>query len=211
MTTQEIDRFTQIFTERECWRWQYHGVEIAKHPCDLMVYQAIIWEHRPNIIIECGSFQGGSGLFLAEQLADAVGGGAVVSIDITRPSKPPYHPRLEFVQSSSIDPAVRDRVEACIAARLPPVAPRVMVILDSDHTQAHVAAELQLWAPLVTAGQYLIVEDTCINGHPVLPGWGPGPYEALAAWRPEHPEFVVDRARERFLSTFNPGGYLLRV
>jgi cephalosporin hydroxylase len=74
-----------------------------------------------------------------------------------------------------------------------------------------VEAELSAYAPLVTPACYLIVEDTNINGNPVLPDFGPGPKEALDAWLPAHPEFQVDAAQEKFFMTFNPGGYLLRT
>ena len=84
-------------------------------------------------------------------------------------------------------------------------------ILDSDHTEAHVSRELELLAPYVTPGSYLIVEDTNINGHPTYPTFGPGPYEAVSTFLRAHPEFVVDTAREKFLMTFNPGGFLRRV
>ena len=76
-----------------------------------------------------------------------------------------------------------------------------MVILDSDHSQAHVSAELSAYAPLVTPGCYLIVEDTCVNGHPLYPDHGPGPMEALDAFLPQHPEFEPDPAREKFMLT----------
>ena len=86
-----------------------------------------------------------------------------------------------------------------------------MVILDSDHSEAHVTRELEILSPYVTAGSYLIVEDTNINGHPTYPSFGPGPFEALERFLPAHPEFVVDSSREKFLMTFNPGGFLRRL
>lgn len=87
-----------------------------------------------------------------------------------------------------------------------------MVILDSDHRQDHVAKELELYASLVTPDQYLIVEDTNINGHPVFARHGPGPMEAIQAFMasPHGQEFQVDRTREKFLLTANPSGYLRR-
>ena len=85
-----------------------------------------------------------------------------------------------------------------------------MVVLDSDHSAAHVKAELDLYSPLVTSGCYLIVEDTNVNGHPVYPLHGPGPMEALDQFLPAHPEFEVDASREKYMLTFNPRGYLRR-
>jgi cephalosporin hydroxylase len=63
----------------------------------------------------------------------------------------------------------------------------------------------------VSPGSYLVVEDTNINGHPVLPGWGPGPLEAVQKFLTETDEFAVDDSREKFLLTFNPHGYIRRV
>jgi len=70
---------------------------------------------------------------------------------------------------------------------------------------------MELYAPLVTSGSYLIVEDTNINGNPVLPESGPGPNEAIEDYLKSHPEFTIDRSMEKFLMTFNPGGYLRKT
>ena len=86
-----------------------------------------------------------------------------------------------------------------------------MVVLDSDHSQAHVARELELYSPLVTPGCYLVVEDTDVNGHPVNFSHGPGPMEALNEFLPAHPEFVADSSREKFMVTFFPRGWLKRL
>jgi BMFP domain-containing protein YqiC len=84
----------------------------------------------------------------------------------------------------------------------------VLVILDSDHRKEHVEQELEIYATLIGPGDYIVVEDTNINGHPVLPKYGPGPHEAVEAFLDRHREFRRDRSREKFLLTFNPGGYL---
>ena len=86
-----------------------------------------------------------------------------------------------------------------------------MAVLDSDHGRDHVAREVAAWADLVSEGCYLIVEDTSVNGHPLLPDFGPGPMEALDAFLAGRTDFVVDRSRERFLLTLTPRGYLRRV
>ena len=83
-----------------------------------------------------------------------------------------------------------------------------MVTLDSDHSRDHVLEELRIYSKLVTPGCYLIVEDSNINGHPVLPDFGPGPMEALEDFLAEDSSFVVDRSREKFLLSFNPRGCL---
>ena len=85
-----------------------------------------------------------------------------------------------------------------------------MVVLDSAHDKPHVLRELDVWAQFVTPGCYLVVEDTNLNGHPV-PGWDDGgPMEALDEWLPQHPEFEVDRSREKFFLTTQPKGFLIR-
>jgi cephalosporin hydroxylase len=180
------------------------GHLIQKAPTDLWACQEIITAVRPDIIIETGSCLGGSALFMA-MLCELLGQGEVISIDITRPATLPAHPRLTFLTGDSASPAMRAAVEA----RLRP-GDRVMVILDADHGRDHVAAELALWADLVTEGSYLIVEDTAVNGHPVLPEHGPGPMEALDAFLAGRDDFVVDTAAERFLLSLSPRGYLRR-
>jgi cephalosporin hydroxylase len=86
----------------------------------------------------------------------------------------------------------------------------VVVILDSDHSAEHVLEELRLWSEVVTPGSYLIAEDTNINGHPVYPGFGPGPAEAVATFLAERSDYSIDASREKLLLTWNPGGYLRR-
>ena len=86
----------------------------------------------------------------------------------------------------------------------------VLVIHDADHHFAQVIEDLNYYGPFVTPGSYLIVEDTNVNGHPVLIDWGAGPWEAVDAYLEQHPEFERDHDREKFLLTYNPGGYLRR-
>src|SRR5262249_10891222 len=151
------------------------GVNTQKCPMDTWIYQEILWEKRPEIIVETGVYLGGSTLFLAST-CDLLGLGEVLAIDVTLQHverSVRTHPRVRLLEGNSVDPEMVAEVHAACANR------RTMVILDSDHTQPHVAAELAAYAPLVTPGQYLIVEDTNINGHPVYESFGPGPYEAV--------------------------------
>ena len=174
-----------------------------KCPLDLWVYQEILWELRPDLVVETGTHQGGSALFLAAVM-DAIGHGQVISID-TVAAERRAHPRVRYLHGSSTDDAT------LAAVRDTPAPATRMVVLDSDHRAAHVARELELYAPLVTMDSYLIVEDTNLNGHPAYPTFGPGPGEAVAAFLRANDAFEIDRSREKFLMTFNPGGYLKRV
>lgn len=190
----------------------WRGVRTLKCPLDLWMYQEIIHRRKPDLIVETGSFRGGSALFLAD-VCVLQGHGRVVSIDVAPVTRVPQleHERLQFVTASSVDPETVETV--CRAARASTGCgrePEVLVILDSLHTTTHVFAEMAAYAPLVRPGGYLIVEDTNINGRPVLPEFGSGPAEAVALFLAKHPQFERDAVCERFLMTLNPGGYLRR-
>jgi cephalosporin hydroxylase len=180
------------------------GVPILKSPLDCWVYQEIIHEQRPDLIIETGTDRGGSALFLAS-MCDLVGKGRVLSIDV-RSSASVRHPRLTLVVGDSTSAAVLDSVRA--ARR---TAERCMVILDSDHHADHVGRELRAYREFVSVGSYMVVEDTNVNGHPVMSEHGPGPFEAVHAFLADDPDFEIDKSREKFLLTFFPDGYLRRL
>lgn len=184
----------------------WFGWRTLKCPLDLWIYQELIVADRPDVIIECGTRYGGSAAYLA-CLFDLLGEGRVISIDIdTDPAlNRPQHPRITYVAGSSIAPEVVEPIKAEVAGK------RVMVILDSDHSEAHVLAELRVWNSVVPIGGWLIVEDTNVNGHPTHPGHGPGPMEAVERFLSEQPAFVADPACERFRMTLNPRGYLRRI
>ena len=88
---------------------------------------------------------------------------------------------------------------------------RVMVILDSDHHKDHVLREMVGFSPLVSVGQYMIVEDGNINGNPVYPDFGPGPAEAIQEFLKSNDHFKIDKYRERLMLTMNPNGYLKKI
>lgn len=181
------------------------GVPALKCPFDLWVYQEIISELRPNLIIESGTYLGGSALFMAS-ICDQLGHGHVFSMDKTMIEGRPEHPRICYWHGSSVDPETLQAVESLVASGDP-----VMVVLDSDHHKDHVLREIQIYSRFVSLGSYLIVEDTNINGHPVWPDFGPGPMEAVDEFMKNTDQFILDRSREKFYLTFNPGGYLKRV
>jgi cephalosporin hydroxylase len=181
-------------------RWM--NIPCFKLPQDLWIYQEIIVKNRPDLIIETGTFLGGSALYMAHVL-DAIGRGRIISID-TQKLPRPEHPRIQYVHGSSTDEAL---ASSLIDAN---IAESRMVILDSDHTHEHVLNEMSLWGEYVTLGQYMIVEDTHLEKDPTNPNFGPGPIKAVEDFLVYHPEFVVEKKIEKFLLSFNTGGYLRR-
>ena len=205
-----VDEFHRLYFDARAfnmtWRNTYFmGHPILKCPLDLWLYQEIVHLLRPAVIVETGTAFGGSALYLAS-ICDLVGTGRVVSVDVTDRPKRPVHSRITYITGSSVDPETVARIRADVGSESP-----VMVLLDSDHGRDHVLAELEAYAPLITRGSYLVVEDTNLNGHPVEPGYGPGPMEATEAFLVGHPEFVHDAAMDKFLLSFNPRGYLKRI
>ncbi len=182
----------------------WFGYKLLKYPCDLWLYQELLVRTRPDMVIETGTLCGGSALFMAMVL-DRIGHGQIIAIDIAAMPGLPEHPRISYVAGSSTDPAIVADVRSAVGCK------RAMVILDSDHHAAHVYDEIIAYSPLVKVGDYLVVEDTNVNGHPAFPEFGPGPMEAVDKFLSENDEFVIDARCERFLLTLNPRGYLRRT
>lgn len=185
-------------------RTRWRGARVLKTPLDLWIYQELIFEMGPDLIIETGTMYGGSAFYLASIL-DLADRGEVLTIDKNERAGRPQHPRITYLTGSSTDEGV-----VAEAARRAEGKGTVMVLLDSSHKAAHVLDELRAYHPLVTPGSYLVVEDTNVNGHPVDPDFGPGPMEALETFLEENGDFEVDRGREKFLLTYNPSGFLRR-
>jgi len=180
------------------------GAQALKNPLDLWVYQEIMAETRPELVVETGTYRGGSAFYLAS-VCDLLGAGEVVSIDV-EPVREDYpeHPRITYLGGrSSTAPEVVATVRERAAGK------RVLVVLDSDHSQAHVEAELEAYAPLVPVGCYVIVEDSNIGR--IRTDLMPGPLQAIEAFLARNDAFEIDREREKFLITFNPSGYLRRA
>jgi len=206
--TDIINRFHHLYYMR--WHngadtnsLNWFGYRTQKCPLDLWIYQELLVRTRPDLVIETGTDLGGSALFMATVM-DIIGHGRVITIDIGLEPGRPEHPRISYITGSSTDPAIVAR------ARKEAGDGRTMVILDSDHSAEHVYNEIIAYKSLVQVGDYLIVEDTNINGHPTYPDFGPGPMEAVDKFLSENDEFAIDARCERFLMTLNPRGYLRR-
>lgn len=207
-----------VDSDRYNWsyQWSWLGVPIIQMPPDVVATQEVIWDTRPQVIIETGVARGGSLIFYASIL-ELIGEGRVIGIDIDIRShnrqsieQHPLSKRIDLVEGSSVDPDLVSRIEDEIVG-----AARVMVILDSNHTHAHVLEELHRYAPLVTKGQFLIVADTVVEDIPAQAHrprpWGPGdnPGTALEAFLQVNDRFVRDPfVNDKLLITSSPGGYL---
>jgi cephalosporin hydroxylase len=190
------------------WKNEIYGIELLQYPQDLVVYQDILHRTRPDAIVETGTYQGGTALYFATLLEFVNPKARIITIDINGtfwrstlerldvPTKDRLLGRITFLEADSLQPETLEKIKKLI-----PAEARVMVLLDSVHTYEFVREELQRYAPLVTVGQYLIVNDT---------QWG-GPLDAVREFVREHPEFEIDRSVERFTVSCAYSGFLKRV
>ncbi|MFA4971569.1 MAG: CmcI family methyltransferase [bacterium] len=182
----------------------YNGVVALKNPFDLWTYREIMYELRPNAVVELGVSRGGATLWLADT-CQSIGKGFVVGVDKSFAmlhETVPRHPRIKLVQGDVIA-RFGDVKKLCSGAET------VLVIEDTAHTYEHTLSVMRTYGDVVTCGSYLIVEDTICH-HGLNVGHSPGPYEAVAAFLAENKKFASDRDRERFCVTWNPTGFLKR-
>lgn len=201
------------------------GRPIIQYPTDIVRMQQLIWDVKPDLIIETGIAHGGSLILSASMLElAALDGGAtdarVLGIDIDiRPHNHsailahPMSRRIRMIQGSSTDPDI-----VAEAQRVARGARRIMVFLDSNHTHAHVLEELRLYAPLVTRDSYCVVFDSVVENLPAGTvddrPWDKGnnPMTAIDEFLRGNPHFAVDEAIDaQLLISAAPRGYLRRV
>jgi cephalosporin hydroxylase len=205
-----VNAFHKLYFESRkfggTWKDTYWlGTKVQKVPFDLWIYQEILYQLRPDVIVETGTADGGSALFMAT-ICDVLGTGRIITVDVWEREGRPVHPRITYLGGSSIAPEIVGRVRDLIGDK-----EKVMVVLDSDHSKAHVSEELKIYHNMVSKGQYMIIEDTNVNGNPIAPDFGPGPMEAVEEFLKDNHSFEIDRSREKFYLTFSPKGYLKRI
>lgn len=181
------------------------GEPVWQNVLDLWTIQETIAALKPALLVEVGTHRAGSTLFYAH-LMDLIGAGRVLTVDIAK-RHAVEHPRIDFVLGDSTDRTVVEHVQAAAADAAGPV----MVILDGDHRRAHVAEELELYAPLVTPGSFLLSQDGVIDELAWFANGRPGPLGANRDFLERHPEFEHDIERnERFILTHHPLGWMRR-
>jgi cephalosporin hydroxylase len=200
------DTFTTAYHRTLAWReTRWLGRRVPNAPTDLLAYQEVLTEVRPDWVIETGTGGGGRGYFLAT-VCELLGHGEVISIDPRQHENRPPHPRLRYLTAAPHQPEARKQVTAIVGDQ-----PHAVVILGSRARRDRTRKEFESFAPLVPVGSYLIVEHTVLNGFPVDASFGPGPHEAVRRMMNLHGEFHADTTRERHALTFNQGGFLRRI
>lgn len=201
------------------YNFTWMGRPIIQYPQDIIAMQEIIWQVKPDLIIETGIAHGGSLIFYASMLELLGGEGHVVGIDIdirkhnrVEIEKHPLFKRITMIEGSSTDEKIAEEVRRMAEGK------KVLVCLDSNHTHEHVLGELELYAPLVSVGSYCVVFDTIIEdmskGTYSDRPWdvGNNPKTAVWAYLKKYDEFVVDEGIEnKLLITVAQGGYLKRI
>jgi len=205
-----IDAFHIRYEQNRIWeKTAWLGVPMWKLPFDAFVIQELIYEIRPDYIIETGTGKGGSAVFYASIL-ELIGKGTVITIDIN-PSfnlnniQNNLRSRIIQITGDSVSHQVLTKVEAFAAGE------ESLVLLDSWHTCDHVLRELELYSQFVSVGSYLIAEDTHINNPVPWKYEDKGPMEAVKKFLSTRDDFIVDKECEKFGMSFNPGGWLRRM
>ena len=190
---------------------------VIQFPSDIVAIQELLWKIKPDVVIETGVAHGGS-LVLSASILELIGKGKVIGIDIEiRPHNRvaieahSLKHRIELIEGSSIDVDTVSAVKKASAG-----AKSVLVILDSNHTEAHVLKELELYGPMVTPGSYLIAHDGAQAWVWDIPRGKPEwkndhPLNAIHKYISLHPEFCIDHHWTRYGITSSPDGYLKRL
>jgi cephalosporin hydroxylase len=198
--------YTEAYWRNQGWRkTDWLGLRLNKSPGDLLMYQQIISEIRPDWIIEQRTGNGGQALFFAG-LCELIGHGQVLSIDDREQTDLPEHPRLHYRVMATHGDETKQAVDAILGEDA-----RALVVLGTNGSANRMIREFETYYHHVPVGSYVIMENTIVGGHPVWPSFGPGPWEAVKDIIGNHHDWVSDPVRERLGLSFNPDGYLKRV
>jgi cephalosporin hydroxylase/SAM-dependent methyltransferase len=183
------------------------GHPIWQNVTDAWAIQEALCNDGVDLVVECGTHRGGSAFYMAS-LFDLIGKGHVITIDIERIAHI-EHPRVEFIVGSSIE----EHTVRVVRERMEQLAPsHVLIVLDSDHSAHHVRREIETYAELLPIGDYMLVQDGCIDDLPSMTEGRPGPLAAIESFLKDNDRFVVDEERSgRYLVSHSPKGWIRRV
>lgn len=198
------------------YHFQWLGRPIIQYPQDIIALQEIIWNVKPDVIIETGIARGGSLVFSASML-QLIGKGKVIGIDVDirehnkkEIKEHPLNKRIKMIEGSSTDEKIIKKVFHAVKS-----TDKVLVILDSNHTHEHVLKELETYSKLVTKESYLIVFDTIVEELPeklfLKKPWSKkqNPKTAVRSFLSKNKQFKIDKQiTDKLLITAAPDGYL---
>jgi cephalosporin hydroxylase len=190
------------------FKYQYHGIDMQKHPCDMMVYMELIGKVKPDIIIEIGAAGGGTALWLAHQL-DVLGKGKLLSIDINHGGFKAEHKRIIKITGDSTKIETANNVIKHIKPEN-----KVLLIHDGSHKKEDIKKDFNLYSQFVTVGSYFIIEDGSMDVFNWKDHRTSGHDCGLIAGieiNNENPGWVIDKECEKYIITNNPCGYLRRI
>jgi cephalosporin hydroxylase len=196
--------FTDAFWRSLAWREvTWLGRRVERAPTDLVAYQELVACVRPDWIVEIGPSHGGAMFFAS--ICELVGCARVLSVRPNHDGEREDHPRITYVTGPPTAEETRRQVFETVGEG------KSALVVMAPGPLDEIVSEFRAYSPLVGVGSYAIVEGTIVNGHPVLPGYGPGPSEAIQMLLRERRDFAPDHHPERFGLTFNPRGFLKRV
>jgi cephalosporin hydroxylase len=197
--------FTEAVWRNLPWRHtSWLGEPTRTPPTDLLAYQEILSRVRPDWVVDIGVSDEGRAAFLAS-ICELMGRGQVLSLRTPEVAEPAPRPRLRVLAGSPLDPDVSRQAHEVVGCG------NAVVVLGACADRAVTARQFEAYADLVGVGSYVVVTDTVVNGRPVWPSFGPGPFEAVKQILNFHGEFVADPDMEKYALSFNPGGFLRRV
>ena len=220
LTDLGLNFLVQTAQKKYSYNFSWMGRPIIAFPQDMIAMQELIWEVKPDLIVETGVAHGGSIVYYASLLELIGGDGLVVGIDIDIRKhnrdlieSHPMFRRIQLIEGSSVSQSVADNVRSIAAGKK-----RIMVCLDSNHTHDHVLEELRIYAPLTSVGSYCIVFDTVVEDMPDDWKWdrpwgkGNNPKTAVKEFLRSNDNFVIDKAVDnKLLISVAPDGYLKRI
>jgi cephalosporin hydroxylase len=175
-------------------RWM--GCKVVKLPEDLILYQQVLYKHRPDVLVEVGTRYGGSALFFSNMF-DLLGHGQVITVDIKDFPKRPQHPRIKYLLGGSLSPYVLDDIRKDISGK------SCMVSLDGEHAPEYVIDEMECYSRFVTPNQYMVVED-------IYQKDATNPGHTADIFLRGHPEFKKTDITKQFLMHVTRDGWLLK-